>query len=1021
MDGDRFYYIYRLQNALAIDTDLGHAVVTEQFKDIIERTTGAVHLNGDVMGYADSYVDLAQQYATQVAARGLGVYSGFGNSTVGNGGSITKTNAELGGTFSFIRDFRPDHGENPDGTPAGGFNSHEVISGTDFADWIEAGNGDDTIYGDKGNDYLNGGAGADHIYGGDGNDVILGGDIEDFLDGGAGDDIIYAGTSAGALDVVIGGAGNDRLYGEAGIDEIYGGTGDDYIDAGGDTDLAFGDSGNDVMFGGDGPDELRGGTGDDMISGGSGGDKLLGEAGDDIIRAGIGQAAGVAGDSDEALGDVGFDMVGFEDVTIALNVAADLRNQGIVAANGAGVTPEPFNQLWQDIEGIIGSKFGDVLIGEDAGAGTDPLTPAGDNWLIGGGGADKFMGLGGYDVMVGDSIRLDALIGAYSGAYVANTDGASHRTNGTLGDGLLGNAALGTQDFAKHYTNLLKSEQFQNVAFGSDGTAPSSGDTVVYSGNFADYHAVKIDYNGLTAWKITDMRAGSPDGTDLVVGVENFEFNDGTVGVSELENQAATGLIAFDGSDNGTQALLAPTAALFDGDNVTAQNPTGSVTQPISFAWQSSVNNVWSNLPQGGAPGYVLARGTTAGTLIRAQANYTDAHNHANQVTSQTWNLIVGTTGNNVLNGTTSTVIADAIFGLNGNDTLNGNGGEDLMFGGGNNDTLNGGNGNDALYGGSGDDVLNGGAGNDLLDGGTNSFFGFGTIGDRMTGGTGNDTYVVDSFRDSVTEGANAGEDVVLSGISYTLGGNVENLTLTGNGSISGTGNTLANTLIGNAGSNTLDGGTGADQMRGGVGNDTYVIDNIGDSVIESSGQGTNSVQTTLATWSLSDNVENLTKTNGGNFTGTGNLLANVLIGGTGADTLDGREGNDTLVGRAGNDNLTGGLGDDSFLFATALSQAGVDTITDFHTHSDPGGEHDRIRLDNANGIFSRLSNGNLTAAAFWSSTTGTAHDSTDRIIYETDTGWLNYDSNGTANGGVTHFATIQAGLDLNQTDFFVV
>lgn len=100
MDGDRFYYIYRLQQALAVDTDLGHMIVTEQFKDFIERTTGAVHLNGDVMGHADSYIELSQQYGSVLGLNPtLGMYSAYGNSTLGSGGLISRTSPELGGTF----------------------------------------------------------------------------------------------------------------------------------------------------------------------------------------------------------------------------------------------------------------------------------------------------------------------------------------------------------------------------------------------------------------------------------------------------------------------------------------------------------------------------------------------------------------------------------------------------------------------------------------------------------------------------------------------------------------------------------------------------------------------------------------------------------------------------------------------------------------------------------------------------------------------------------------------------------
>jgi Ca2+-binding RTX toxin-like protein len=297
--------------------------------------------------------------------------------------------------------------------------------------------------------------------------------------------------------------------------------------------------------------------------------------------------------------------------------------------------------------------------------------------------------------------------------------------------------------------------------------------------------------------------------------------------------------------------------------------------------------------------------------------------------------VITGTTANNVLTGTAGD---DTINGLAGNDTLNGNGGVDILVGGVGNDiyivdsigdktveltnegtdvvqssitwtlganlenlTLTGtantnGTGNSAV------NTITGNVGNNVLNGGGGL--------DTLIGGLGDDTYVVDQTGVIITEAASAGTDTVQSSVTWILGNNLESLVLAGAAAINGTGNTLANTITGNSADNVLNGGTGADTLIGGLGNDTYVIDNVGDLVVEQAAQGIDTVQSSI-TYTLLANFENLTLTGAANINGTGNELANIITGNTGNNVLDGGLGADTLIGNIGNDTyVVDNLGD---------------------------------------------------------------------------------------------------------------
>jgi Ca2+-binding RTX toxin-like protein len=279
--------------------------------------------------------------------------------------------------------------------------------------------------------------------------------------------------------------------------------------------------------------------------------------------------------------------------------------------------------------------------------------------------------------------------------------------------------------------------------------------------------------------------------------------------------------------------------------------------------------------------------------------------------------LLAGTTaGDDMFGGAGD----DLIFGHDGSDELNGGDGDDLLVGGAGDDELIGGLGADTMVGGANydlyvvddeDDVVVEAAGGgtdevetdldaytlaanveNLTYTGTGAFEGTGNeLGNRIEGGGGadtlsglggNDTYVV-TAGDVIVEAAGGGSDTIETSTSYALGANLENLTLTGNGDINGTGNGEANTLTGNSGDNQLFGGGGNDTISGGSGDD-------------------------------------------------------LIDGGTGNDTLNGGSGDNILIGGAGDDtiNLTTGNGNDDILRYTAAG-FGADIVNNFDANASQG------------------------------------------------------------------------------------
>ncbi|CUS33712.1 conserved hypothetical protein [Candidatus Nitrospira nitrosa] len=615
----------------------------------------------------------------------------------------------------------------------------------------------------------------------------------------------------------------------------------------------------------------------------------------------------------------------------------------------------------------------------------------------------------------------DTIIGR-AGNDTLNGSGGNDRLNGGTGTDILnGGTGIDTADYSNlviNGTTYIGATAGVTVNLGLTGAQNTGGagtDTLtsmenVIGTNFADR---------LTGNSANNVLSGLAGNDTLVGGSGNDQLNGGS------GNDRVDGGTGIDTADYST-ATAAVTVNL---GNIGAQNTGGAGSDTLV----SIENLIGSNVADN------LFGNTGNNVLIGLSGN----------------DQLYGDTGDDRLSGGAGDDSLDGGLGLDTADystataavTVNlgvtnyqntGGAGTDLVV---DIENLLGSNFNDVLTGNTGANVLTGGAGNDTLDGGVGA--------DVMQGGTGNDIYHVDTPGDAVveaTDDAAGGRDTVYSSITSTLGFGIEQLVLAGTAAINGTGNAKNNDLFGNDAKNTLsglegndaiygqggedrlfggggddqlaggagsdivhgesgrdqlfggsgadvlDGGAGADTMTGGLDDDEYIVDDLGDVVVETRDDlagGADEVYSSV-THTLGFGIETLILTGTAAINGTGNTKGNPLNGNNannvlsgldgrdflygegGADQLNGGNGDDFLNGGLGADRLSGGAGNDLFNYEgipDSPSGTGRDTILDFTGAGAAVGDVINLQVIDANTLlagnqaFTYIGSGAFTAA----------------------------------------------------------
>lgn len=342
----------------------------------------------------------------------------------------------------------------------------------------------------------------------------------------------------------------------------------------------------------------------------------------------------------------------------------------------------------------------------------------------------------------------------------------------------------------------------------------------------------------------------------------------------------------------------------------------------------------------------------------------------------------------------------------------------EIISGGNSNDSILGAEGNDLIYGHAGDDTLSGGFGRDTLIGGTgNDHLIAGSSGGLLFGGEGNDTLIGKGREDTLLGEigndlirAGAGDDLLYGGDGNdTLyGGQGHDLLFGGSGNDILSGDAGDDTLFGEDGNDTLIYTSGRDVISGGDGIDTLLLKGHA-SFNADLRMGV--VKSSLGDTAVLSDIENVTGGSGDDVI-CGDNYRNVLKGGSGDDLLQGFGGRDTIEGGLGRDTLIGGTGIDCFVFSLKTTSESADYIVDFR----PSEDYIHLRSGSRDQIL-----GTIVATSFVANSTGRATDSDHRVIYNTSTGSVFYDSDGSGKLEAVELFYVTPGVDLSYENFIYI